>query len=87
MDREDVRKSLENLSATLDQVEATSPAQKAAMDSLQSDVQQALAAPENTDGRSLLARLEASLAHFGAEYPGLNLAVQEAIATLSNAGV
>ncbi|HID50629.1 MAG TPA: DUF4404 family protein [Anaerolineae bacterium] len=87
MGQEDIQQSLEKLHTELEQAEATSPAQKEAMDNLHADVKQALVAPDSTDGRSLLARLEASLVHFGAEHPGLGLAVQEAIATLSNAGV
>ncbi len=87
MGQEDVRQSLEKLNVALERAEATDTAQKEALDNLHADVQQALAAPENADGRSLLARLEASLVHFGAEHPGLGLAVQEAIAALSNAGV
>ena len=87
MDQEDVRQSLEKLDTELEQAEATTPAQKEAMDNLHADVRQALTSPERTDGQSLLARLEASLVHFGAEHPGLDLAVQEAITTLSNAGV
>ena len=87
MDQEDVRQSLQKLDTELEQTKATTPAQKEAIDNLHADVKQALATPESADGRSLLARLEASLVHLGAEHPGLGMAVQEAIATLSNAGV
>lgn len=87
MGQDDVRQSLNNLNKALEQAEAANQEQKVAMDGLQSEVREALAAPESTDGHSLLARLEASLAQFEVDHPVLADAIQEAIASLSNAGV
>jgi translin len=80
-----LRQVLSELSQTLQQTTAATPAQQAELTALQDDVQQALTTPTPTP--TLRQRLQDSLLHFEVGHPELITRIEAALHALTHAGI